>query len=626
MIYICFTAIVIGVCISLCGWGALCHRLAKCPIRNWVVAIAIGLGAIIFLGGILNLLRCAYGWAFDGLLITGIALAVKFGKFKFPRDRSEWFYLTIPCLLIALIMYVTVTTQLTPKVFNWHDDFEKYFAHPVRMLETGTLSGSPLNALGSETLGGLAVLHGMVLNHFPIQYINGVDAVFGLLLCLLLSVSMFSLRAVYLPMFLISPLVVFFINPQYVNVSALYMGSAFMMTSILLFSGTGDYEDNEKAEKLPSPVLTGIVFAALIALKSVFVAFPLLYLIFSVIVLLIFGADFGRLIRWGLITTGMTLLFLLPWILLYIPNYVHSSFAQAPHRTDIIIAIEKQLSLLSTRSVYYGASIAHYTFIGMVPALPVIGIVLWKQRERTNLLAGLVAGVAAIIVIYISLLSSGRTVFGYNAALRYAVPFVIADAPIIFSLVYLRAFRDESFGFKVSFAITQLLLGVITIIIFSYTLTARIRQGYENGSVLAFSATATNPKYIEYSEKVIHGDTKSRIITAQKQIPAGQALVAWISTPFYLDYKRNIVYDAERSGIATPWAYMPEADYFLFEYKGLAVRTMNTYLHPDPGRREQYISEKCIVFLQFFQNLRWDAVELYNDGRIVVLKKRRTSS
>jgi hypothetical protein len=253
MIFIVFTIIVILVCISLYGWGLLFHRLSKCPVQNQIVTIIVGLGVVIFLGGVLNLLRLAYGWAFDTLLITGIALTAWFTKFKLklPHKAGEWLCAAVPGLLIVAIMVFTVKTQLPPKVFNWHDDFEKYFAHPVRMLQTGTLFGSPLNALGSETLGGQTLLHGFILNHFPIQYINGADAVFGLFLCLLLSASSLGLRPVYLPMFLLSPLVVFFINPQYVNVSALYMGSAFIMTSILLFCGPGDFENNQKAAKLP---------------------------------------------------------------------------------------------------------------------------------------------------------------------------------------------------------------------------------------------------------------------------------------------------------------------------------------------------------------------------------------
>lgn len=626
MIFIGFTAIAIGVCTALWGWGILCQRLVKYPVRNWAVTIIFGLGVLIFWGGVLNLLRLAYGWTFDCLLLMGIALAIKYRKSgpQLPRDAGEWFHLAILCMPIVLIMFFTVKTQLPPEAFNIHDDFEKYFAHPVRMLQTGTLFGGPLNALGSETLGGQAVLHAIVLNYFPVQYINGVDAVFGLLLCLLLSVSIFPLRAEFLPMCLIGLLMVFFINPQYVNVSSLYIAGAFMMTSILLFSDVHGYENDEKIKKLPSPVLAGLIYAALIASKSSFAIFVSFHLLSFVIALKIFGVDFQRLARWGLKAAGTTLLFLLPWIFMYLPYYFHSSPAQAPHRTDIVVTTEEFPNLLSTSPLVYGASFAHYTFICIVPLVSVIGAALWKRREHSVALAGLMVGGVAVAFVYLLLFFLGPVISGYGTSVRYAVPVLIAGAPIILSLIYLMAFRDGASWFKLSFVAIPLLLGILIIISFSSSLMDRIHHGYNSGSILAFSRLSANSEYIGYSQEVIYGDTHSRVIMAQKYVPAGQAVVAWINAPFHLDYKRNTIYDAERSGIATPWADVPDADYYLFEYRGYAVSTLEQYLNPTPGRRERYISEKCILFLQFFQELRKNSDELYDDGRIVVLKKRRT--
>ncbi|MCK7515897.1 MAG: hypothetical protein MZV70_75970 [Desulfobacterales bacterium] len=68
---------------------------------------------------------------------------------------------------------------------------EKYINHPIRMLSTGSLGGGHLNALGSEALGraSFLFLHGFVAAHWPIGYINGVDSVFGLTLCLMAASS-----------------------------------------------------------------------------------------------------------------------------------------------------------------------------------------------------------------------------------------------------------------------------------------------------------------------------------------------------------------------------------------------------------------------------------------------------
>ena len=82
VIFVSFAGIATGVCIGLYGWGLLFCRIAKYPVENRVLTVVIGLASIIFLGGAFNLLRFAYGWAFDSLLIAGVVLTARYGKFR----------------------------------------------------------------------------------------------------------------------------------------------------------------------------------------------------------------------------------------------------------------------------------------------------------------------------------------------------------------------------------------------------------------------------------------------------------------------------------------------------------------------------------------------------------------
>jgi hypothetical protein len=263
-------------------------------------------------------------------------------------------------------------------------------------------------------------------------------------------------------------------------------------------------------------------------------------------------------------------------------------------------------------------------------ALPVFVITLRNHREhirsRRTALAGLAASGFAIVLAYLLIVALGPVLSGYKTGLRYTIPFLIAGAPIILSLVYFWALQDKSFGFKLSFSTTPLLFGVLILISFSQSLMARIHQAYESGSIYAASRSVANPYYIKYNEEVIYGDTKLRVTAAQKQIPSGQAAVVLINTPFYLDYKRNIIFDADPAGTASPWAYILNADYFMVEYSGLAVRTsFNTWFHYTkfPARNERSIAERYIAFLRSLHEIRQNADELYNDGKIVVFKKHR---
>ena len=108
---------------------------------------------------------------------------------RWPREDAKQVEVLLAVGLITLVIGFAILTQFPPSAFNYHDDFQKYLAHPVRMLATGTLFGSPLSAIGSETLGGLAFLHAFPLLVAPVEYINGVDAILGLLLLMMLGAS-----------------------------------------------------------------------------------------------------------------------------------------------------------------------------------------------------------------------------------------------------------------------------------------------------------------------------------------------------------------------------------------------------------------------------------------------------
>ena len=89
-------------------------------------------------------------------------------------------------------------------------------------------------------------------------------------------------------------------------------------------------------------------------------------------------------------------------------------------------------------------------------AICVFGIVLRRWHKPVNCrrhiaLAGLVASGACIVAAYLLIIALGPTVNGYEHSLRYTIPFLIAGAPIILSLVYLWAIKRQLFGFQIIF-------------------------------------------------------------------------------------------------------------------------------------------------------------------------------
>ena len=166
-------------------------------------------------------------------------------------------------------------------------------------------------------------------------------------------------------------------------------------------------------------------------------------------------------------------------------------------------------------------------------------------------------------------------------------------------------------------------VGLFILISFTNSFSDRIRQAYNYRTTLAFSQFATSSNYLTYNQYVLNGEAQSRIKAIQTSIPPGAEIIAWIKTPFYLDYKRNIIYDAEPAGLANPWAHIPQAEYVMYEYRGFAVRPYTDFiarLNAEPGRHERQIAQRCLVFLNFLHAIRSNADEIYNDGKIVVYK------
>lgn len=591
---------------SFYGWGTLLRPGG----RGAAVTAAVGLAFFLSLGGLLNLLRCAFGWTLDLLLLAGLALALRRlvyalrggAGLRDPAPRAESL---LPAALAALLLLPVVLTQAPPAAFNMHDDFEKYFAHPVRMLQTGTLFGSPLSALGSETLGGLAVLHGAILNHFPLPYLNAADAAFGLLLCLLLSFAALPPERRALPAALAAPLAVFFINPQYVNVSALYLGAALMLAAALLFAG------GDRPGELPPPAAAGALYAGLAALKPLFLLFAPLHLGFVLAALALSGRPRAGLARLALAAAGFTLLFLLPWLLLHLPNYL-GPYAAGPADPGAP-GREPFPPFFSAAAGGYGGAPALYALAWLLPAAAGLYALLRCRRGEPGYAAAAGACLACAAAAPLPALF-GPALNGYAAGLRYAVPFLLAGIPAALQLLWP--------GGAPKLRAALLAGAALVLLAFAPLLPARLRQWFSAGSALSFSGLAANPAYIAYNAEALGPETAARVRAAQEAVPPGEPLTAWLYAPFRLDYARNPVCDAEPAGLGSPWAVPPPARYYLVEYRGRAVRPPEYFLKSAEyfSGRERRIALNSLAFMRRLEELRKGSTELYNDGRLAVFR------
>ncbi|MEM9161114.1 MAG: hypothetical protein AAGB46_18875, partial [Verrucomicrobiota bacterium] len=182
--------------LSFWGFGSSLLRLLN--IRNCQpIAPSIGVAVLIAIGGILNLLELANLYSILVLYVTGnLLLSIQvFSEIRrriIPENKStptfsaEWIpYLAV--LICGILQYIYFSS---PLAFNEHDDFEKYLKYPSRMLATGTLANSKLDAIGYETLGGFSYLQSYIVGFQPLNRILVLDT--------FIAFSLFSLSIAFI--------------------------------------------------------------------------------------------------------------------------------------------------------------------------------------------------------------------------------------------------------------------------------------------------------------------------------------------------------------------------------------------------------------------------------------------
>jgi hypothetical protein len=437
-----------------------------------------------------------------------------------------------------------------------------------------------MSAMASETLGGKAFLDAFVAALFPLRWLNATDAVFGLALCLALAGSM--ARNAWSAV--LCTLTVFLIDPQYINISALYLGAALMMASIAV-------SKNENAAAL------GLLYAALIALKTTFALFVVLHLTFVALVRGRFAAK----------AAGYALLFVAPWVVLHAPHYWVALTAPVNTVEAYGYGPPDKVGILSVVWLTYGSAVIQYTLTML--AVFCAGLSIVGQREDRFVTAAAAAGLACYLVMFFIF---GPRLSGYGEAVRYFTPIAIGVVPAVMALSARGVWRTA--------------FAALPLVIFSASLTPRLAIAAREHFILAFPF-AQSQDYRNLDTLVMSDDMAGRIRKMQTMVPEGATLVAWINSPFNLDQKRNPIVDIDSAGLATPWAAFPDRGYVIWEYRGVAMPMVAGSMENSTvvGEHERMIAGQELKFTAELKRFAEEGALLFNDGRFAVIRMPGTS-
>lgn len=601
------------------GWGWAARGGPWGDVAPVPVTMAVGAATVIFVGGLLNLLHLVRPGVVDAVWILGFLLAGGGVVQRWPQIRA-WrptvatLVGPIPLVLAAVVVLARLTP---PAVFNIHDDLEKYFAHPVRMLANGTLTPNLLGSLGAETLGAQAWLHALVLVHLPIEFIGSVEPGWGLLLCLALTgfgapSAGKGLTAAAAGVCLLA------INPQVVNISSVFTGVALMLAAVLLTAS------GRTQTPWPAHVL-GLLYAALIALKTTHGGFVALH----AAALLLAGGLLG--LRWGkaVLSSGLwALVFVSPWLLTHRALYLAPTAEASPLPPA---AATETPGVFSATVNGYGSTLLHYTLLAALVLAAVAVAVLAVRRHWLTaspalaafVAAGLVAGAGYFLLEWIG----GPRWFGSFAAARYATPALLAALPAM--LLLGRRVIPERFG--AFWAAGGWLLAGALVLGFWPSLVSRVRDAAKlktSLAYLAYAQPAARTEFASYNRAALSDLARTNLRAIQDFVPTGAPLAAWVSTPFHLDFARNRIFTIDPAGLAMPWSRMPtEVEYVLLQYRGLAVRSrpeLEQMITAGASAADRAGAFRTLEFMDALQRQAVGARVLYNDGTYVLMRLSRS--
>lgn len=580
------------------GWGyALVRRTTLRDKDDFAFLSAVGVAFLVFLGGVLNLVRLAYPVALSILLLSGLIFFVihcsenakmwlatwRTGNLFSPKKLKSMTGHFLPMgILITAIGFYALTLLPIAAFTHYSDDSMTYVPRSLRMVQAGTMAGNPFGLLGID-LGAQAFLNGFALIGFPIEYLGGFDAVFSFALAGLLLIAIgkkFDLHWIYTVFALLGFII---INPQTGNISSLYTGSAIILG--ILFASCRLIDQMEKSDTNAIPVISvgilGLLFACLIALKTTFASYVAAYFTLFFTGLLLVSKNKLTILKLCSIFTLVAFLALLPWLALHTSNYmlaIHAALHPNVAAKGEIPLHNSNISILfTTGNLRHGDSYLSYGIIelmlfmmGCYSLFNTFGNRFSPSQRGYFLVAA--ASCAAAVVSYLF----NGFVFAPPPAIRYSCPVILACLPFAWMAVSMAVSNTPCSakslnlsGMKMALILSMPLLVAI---LFWNTFVSRIERAYDQHMPLSVPVSDTSIEHYKYASSP---DARKITHEIQYLTQPAQKIFAWIAMPAHLDFSRNEIYSFSAVCLLDPWVNMPlngNVDDMIQYLKSLGIR------------------------------------------------------
>jgi hypothetical protein len=665
--------------LSLYGWGRLClHQLVPNSSFSWAYKASFGMAVWIFLGGVFNLLSIAKPqplWCifFLGLLFSGYLLKKEiitfFRKIIFsnkyvdrkqekPGHQSNLVGYSILYISLFVLIVFYIQTLMPTHLYNPYDDFWTYMVRPLRMLGIGSLENhSPFSIVPMDSLGGQAFMQAFFVMMFDIEYINGFDQIFCLILTAFLIIEIGKQIKVPFKVQLLAVAIFIVWYPINVNVSSVYSASLLILgavASLMMW-----YKKAEKScsviEKIKLQIPFAFFISAIVTLKTTIAFYVVVFFFFDFFLGLTFTKN-KKQFSISYVTIGFIVLLLTsPWLILYQEKILIliNSIGASAYDSNMAVHGGSIWTILKfdNMHLYWGGRLYWFLviFVTMIVAAFAALFLLWKKRElpHSNLwiipLTSICLSISSVYFITYTSLPWGYMI---EHAIRYNVPILLAALPILSFLFYFvsenatpklltGSFVSSSLIKKSLIPGAQIILVLYVGIFLSVFVDNIQKLNAYNTNLSIFSKSAIR----HWARDTLANNSvkrKNELAIIQAKVPKGEKILVLISTPFHLDFARNQIENIHPNDLT--WNRIlgnsiekvletfkkREIGYIILQYKGYTIYDRKAYMNivNKNNERTNYFGKLGVYYWDTFSTLKERGDVLYwNEESQTVLFK-----
>ena len=263
--------------VSFTGWGRITGKLFRGPRLPASVACSLGIAAIVFLGGWLNLAHAIYPRVLFAIVAIGLLFYLLTRNqrpeecrwLRFWNNASRGSKILLVIALLILLLRIAATVRLGE--FRVDDDGSGYLVFPQKMLEMHHFAADPFSDRRViSSLGGSYLLQTFVIAANSLANIGMADRTLGLILIFIVLLELGIAFGLSPSKIAAMEFVAFLVPQETFNLTFTILPIALFLAMIWIIFTTPDQSENQQWR---SALLLGAVGGALLALKSTFLPY-----------------------------------------------------------------------------------------------------------------------------------------------------------------------------------------------------------------------------------------------------------------------------------------------------------------------------------------------------------------